>query len=144
MTQRGAGPRVLSSEGAQRIESAIADYRTHNTDFNDMQYALENEPRDDAWAAAAEARIAAFLQAESVGYSGLEVAPPRCSATVCRVSATALPGLDTEAPEANWQLLMSGLYGQPWFKASFVDPQTVVTFRGDAVVYVNTFLRAPD
>lgn len=142
-TSAGAGPRALSSDGAQRIASAVAAYREHDTDFADMQYLLENEARDDAWAEAVEARIAAFLQAEAGGYSGLEIAPPRCSATVCRVAATALPGLDTEAPEANWQRLMSRMQNQPWFAATFIDMQLLVTQRGDAIVYVGTYLRGP-
>lgn len=107
-----------------------------------MQYLLDTGPRD-TWADDAQARIAGFLQTEAGAYSGLKVAPPRCSATVCRVAATALPGLDTEAPEANWQMLMSGMYGQPWFPATFVDTQMLVTERDGAIVYVGTFLRGP-
>ena len=138
------GLRMLSAEGAQRIAEVIAAQRKRDTDFDDVHFMLENEPRDAAWAEAAEARISEFLRVEGAGYSGLEVAPPRCSATVCGLSATALPGLEMDAPHANWQKLMFLLGNQPWFRTAFDGPELLVTDRDGATVYVATFMRLPE
>lgn len=139
---RGA-PRPISVAGERRIEAVIAEARTHSTDFDDRQTLLEHEARDTTSAAAAEAQLATILRDYSAGHSGLELAPPRCSDTVCALTATALPGLGTDAPNANAQALFSRLMSDPRFQAAFSDPSMLVTSRDDAVVYVATVLRTP-
>ncbi|WP_394003666.1 hypothetical protein ACF3M1_02615 [Luteimonas sp. WGS1318] len=136
-----AGPRPLSAAGERRIADVIAGVRLHNTDFDDRYTLLEHDAREAVSADAAEAQLAAFLHEYGAGYNGLELAPLRCSDTVCTITATALPGLGTDAPHANAQALFARLMADPRFQAAFSDPAMMVTSRDGAVVYVATFLR---
>lgn len=136
-----AGPRPLSVAGERRIAEVIAEMRPHNTDFDDRYTLLEHDAREAVSADAAEARLEAILQGHGAGYGGLELAPARCSDTVCTITATALPGLGTDVPQANAQALFARLMADPRFQAAFSDPAMMVTTRDGAVVYVATFLR---
>ncbi len=138
-----AGPRPLSAAGERRIADAIAGMRLNNTDFDERQTLLAHDAREAVAADAAEGQLAAFLHAYGAGYTGLELAAPRCSDTVCTITATALPGLGTDAPNANAQALFARLMSDPRFQAGFSDPAMMVTSRDGAVVYVTTFLRTP-
>ncbi|WP_143704016.1 MULTISPECIES: hypothetical protein [Luteimonas] len=142
-TLPAAGPRPLSTEGERRIADTIAYTRVHDIEFDDMQTLLEHDARDAVSADAIEGRIVEHMRVHGARYSGLEIAPPRCTDTLCSLNATALPGLTTDAAHADAQALFRGMYAEPWFRESLGDPTLMVTIRDGAVVYVSTFLREP-
>lgn len=142
--QEPVGLGMLSAEGERRVAEAVAGIRRSDAHFDDLQTLLEIEPRDKAWADAVEARISEFLRVHGAGYSGLEVARPRCTETICEIIATAVQGSGPDAPQANWQALMIRMFAEPWFNESLIDPRLTMTVRDGSVVHIATFLRRPD
>lgn len=137
----GAGPMPISDENLRRADGVIAEMRLHDSDLDDLYTLLDTEGRDAAWSDAAEAQLVAFLRTHGGGYDGLEVKPPRCSASVCEMIAVAQPGLGTDAANANWQALLGELFGQTWFGNTFDSQSMGVMPRDGSAVYVSTFLR---
>lgn len=137
----GAGPMPISDENLRRADGVIAEMRLHDSDLDDLYTLLDTEGRDAAWSDAAEAQLVAFLRTHGGGYDGLEVKPPRCSASVCEMIAVAQPGLGTDAANANWQALLGELFGQTWFGNTFDSPRMGVMPKDGSAVYVSTFLR---
>ncbi|VXC02537.1 exported hypothetical protein [Luteimonas sp. 9C] len=137
----GAGPMLISDANLRRADAVVAEMRLHDSDLDDLYTLLDGEGRDAAWSDAAEAQLVAFLRTHGGGYDGLEVKPPRCSTSVCEMIAVAQPGLGTDAANANWQALISTLFGQDWFRNTFDSPRSGVVIRDGSVIYISTFLR---
>jgi len=136
------GPRPMSADNERRVAEAIPDMRLRDDHMDDLYTLLEGEGREPAWSDAAEERLAEFLRTHGAGYVALEVSPPRCSATVCEMTAVARPGSGTDVPNANWQRLLGEMYGQDWFQRDFVDQRMTMTIVDGSALYVTTFMRA--
>lgn len=136
------GLKVMSAESERHVAEAVAQLRAHDSHFDDLQTLLEIEPRDQAWADAMEARISAFLRVHGAEYSGLEVAPPRCTETLCEITAMAVQG-GPGASQSGWHALMFRLFSEAWFQQSLIDPRVTMTGRDGAVIHIATFLRKP-
>ena len=137
-----AGPMPMTDENLRRAGNVISELRLHNSDMDDLYMLLDHEGRDAAWSEAAEAQLTAFLRTYGAGYDGLEVKPPRCSASACEMVAVAQPGLDTQAAHANWQRLLGVMYGQDWFRNTFVDQRMAMMIKDGSAIYVTNFMRA--
>ncbi|MDR7192386.1 hypothetical protein [Luteimonas terrae] len=132
----------MSDDNLRRVQDVITDMRLRDSDMDDLYTLLDHEGRDAAWSDAAEAQLMAFLRMHGAGYDGLEVKPPRCSASACEMIAVAQPGLGTEAAHANWQRLLGVMYAQDWFRNTFADQRMGMMRKDGSAIYVTNFMRA--
>jgi hypothetical protein len=134
-------PSPISREGQVRVTAMGEDLRKADPLFNDLYTLLETEGRDANWSSTIEDSFNASLRANGRGYGGLEVSEPRCSKSICYISAVVRPGASAKANNTDWQRLILNAYNEPWFAENFVDARTTVGGDKRGAIYISFFER---
>ena len=117
------------------------DLRKSDPLFDDLYKLLESEGRDENWSSIIEDSFNASLRANGRGYGGLEVSEPRCSKSICYISAVARPGTSSRSSNSDWQRLIQSAYTEPWFAEKFVDASTTLGGDQRGTIYISFFER---
>ena len=137
-----AGARPLSAEGERRVEKFLAGLRTTGTDANDYETLGRSEPADPDWSPQLEALIRQTIARHAHEFGRLEIGQPRCSKSLCMLTAVATTREPQALPQADFQrLIYTYMMQEPWFRASFFDAHTTVAGDATGDVYVSYFIR---
>lgn len=137
-----AGARPLSAEGERRLEKFLAGLRTTSTDANDYETLGRSEAADPDWSPRLEALIRQTIERHAHEFGRLEIGQPRCSKSLCMLTAVATTRDPQALPQADFQrLIYTYMMQEPWFRASFFDASTTVAGDATGDVYVSYFIR---
>ncbi|WAC64148.1 hypothetical protein OVA13_05060 [Pseudoxanthomonas sp. SL93] len=123
------------------MEKFLAGLRIASSDARDYETLGRSEPADPDWSPRLEALIQQTIERHAHEFGHLEISRPRCSKSLCMLTAVATTRNPQQRAQADFQRLVSHLMQEPWFRASFFDAST--TMAGDATgdVYVSYFIR---
>jgi hypothetical protein len=134
------GPRPMSADGQARIDAALPRLDRLDNDGQDYASLARAEAPDPDWSPRLEQLLQQAIEQYGRGYTGLEVSRPRCTRTVCMLTAVAQVQ-ETQHPNADWQRLTFRIAKEPWFKETFFDTRTTVTSDQQGALYVTYFVR---
>jgi len=138
----GARARPLSAEGERRLDKFLAGLRTTSTDAQDYETLGRSEPADPDWSPRLEALIQQAIDRHAHEFGRLEIGRPRCSKSLCMLTAVATTRHPQQLPQADFQrLIYTYMMPEPWFRESFFDANTTVAGDATGDVYVTYFIR---
>ncbi len=137
-----AGARPLSPEGERRLEKFLEGLRTTSSDANDYEALGRSEPADPDWSPRLEALIQQTIERHAHEFGRLEIGRPRCSKSLCMLTAVATTRDPQQLAQADFQrLIYVYMMPEPWFRASFFDASTTVAGDATGDVFVTYFIR---
>jgi hypothetical protein len=132
----------LSAEGERRLDKFLAGLRSSSTDAQDYETLGRSEPADPDWSPRLEALIQQAIDRHAHEFGRLEIGRPRCSKSLCMLTAVATTRHPQQLPQADFQrLIYTYMMPEPWFRASFFDASTTVAGDATGDVYVSYFIR---
>jgi hypothetical protein len=135
------GVRPLSAEGERRVDKFLAGLRTSSTDAKDYETLGRSEPADPDWSPRLEALIQQVIERHAREFSRLEISRPRCSKSLCMLTAVATTRNPQQLAQADFQRLVSYMMQETWFRESFFDASTTISTDAAGNVYVSYFIR---
>lgn len=136
-----AGVRPLSVEGERRVSKFLAGLRTTSTDAKDYETLGRSEPADPDWSPRLEALIQQVIERHAREFSRLEISRPRCSKSLCMLTAVATTRNPQQLAQTDFQRLVGHMMQETWFRESFFDASTTVAGDASGDVYVSYFIR---
>lgn len=136
-----AGVRPLSSEGERRLETFLAGLRNASTDAKDYETLGRSEPADPDWSPRLESLIQRTIDRHAGEFGQLEIGRPRCSRSLCMLTAVAIARDPQQPGPSDYQRLVSYMMQEPWFRESFFDASTTVATDATGNVFVSYFIR---
>lgn len=138
----GVGARPLSAEGERRLAEFLAGLRTSSSNVGDFELLGRSEPADPDWSPRLEAMIQQVIDRRGHEFSQLEIGRPRCSKSLCMLTAVATTRNPQHLPQADFQrLVYTYMVAEPWFRDSFFDASTTVAADTTGSVFVTYFIR---
>ena len=135
------GPRPLTQENEQRLQSFAGELASDSATFRDYLDLSEREARDPDWSDRVERLILESILRNGARFTTLQMSRPYCSQTICTLTATG--GLNTQEASSDWQRLMSLVMNEPWFRQYFVDAVSHVKMDQAGAMYIMFFIRKP-
>lgn len=118
------GPQPLSAEGESRIAAQLELLRQAGSWVANHESLFDSEEADPEWSRRVEALLGEAILRHAGLYTGLELSPPRCTRSVCRLAAVGTsPTLPVPADQ-NFQQLVLRIMNEPWFMQEFMDSGT--------------------
>lgn len=137
-----AGARPLSAEGERRLDKFMTGLRNSSADAQDYETLGRSEPADPDWSPRLEALIQQTIERHAHEFGRLEIGRPRCSKSLCMLTAVATTRHPQQLPQADFQrLIYAYMMPEPWFRESFFDVSTTVAGDATGDVYVSYFIR---
>ena len=136
-----AGARPLSAEGERRLEKFLAGLRNASTDAKDYETLRRSEPADPDWSPRLEALIQRTIDRHAGEFGQLEIGRPRCSRSLCMLTAVAIARNPQSPGPGDYQRLVGYMMQEPWFRESFFDASTTVATDATGNVFVSYFIR---
>lgn len=133
-------PTSMDPQNRERIESYIESHIRSGSAISDYAELVKSEQSDPEWSRKLESLIDATIFANSKGLGGMQVAPTKCTRTVCMVAATSSNG---RAPSSRdgWSRMPVILMNQPWFMANFHDSANSMSNDKSGNVYLIFMIR---
>ncbi|KRA44234.1 hypothetical protein [Pseudoxanthomonas sp. Root630] len=132
----------MSPEGERRLEKFLEGLRTTSSDANDYEALGRSEPADPDWSPRLEALIQQTIERHAHEFGRLEIGRPRCSKSLCMLTAVATTRDPQQLAQADFQrLIYVYMMPEPWFRASFFDASTTVAGDATGDVFVTYFIR---
>jgi hypothetical protein len=137
-----AGARPLSAEGERRLEKFLAGLRNTSSDAKDYEALGRSEPADPDWSPRLEMLIQQTIDRHAHEFGRLEIGRPRCSKSLCMLTAVATTRNPQQLAQADFQrLIYTYMMPELWFRESFFDANTTVAGDETGDVYVSYFIR---
>ena len=133
--------RPLSAEGERRLEKFLAGLRNSSTDAKDYETLGRSEPADPDWSPQLEALIQRTIERHAGEFGQLEIGRPRCSRSLCMLTAVATARNPQQPGPTDYQRLVSYMMQEPWFRESFFDASTTMSTDATGNVFVSYFIR---
>lgn len=134
------GPSPMSQAGQVRVDAMLERLRQSDRNTEEYELLAGSEPRDADWSGRMEATLRHAILRHGGASTGLEVSAPRCTQTLCRLTA-ASHAAATDRPDSDWQRLVYAIAGERWWRQEFFDVSTSVTSDDRGMLYVTYFLR---
>ncbi len=131
----------LSAEGERRLDKFLAGLRATSTDAQDYETLGRSEPADPDWSPRLEALIQQAIDRHAHEFGRLEIGRPRCSKSLCMLTAVATTRNPQQLAQADYQRLVGHMMQEPWFRESFFDASTTMASDATGLVYVSYFIR---
>lgn len=136
------GARPLSAEGERRLDKFLAGLRNTSSDVGDFELLGRSEPADPDWSPRLEALIQQVIDRRGHEFGQLEIGRPRCSKSLCMLTAVATTRSPQQPAQADFQrLVYTYMVAEPWFRESFFDASTTVAADATGNVFVTYFIR---
>jgi hypothetical protein len=135
------GARALSTEGERRVEKFLAGLRIASSDARDYETLGRSEPADPDWSPRLEALIQQTIERHAHEFGHLEISRPRCSKSLCMLTAAGTTRNPHLLAHADFQRLVGHMMQEPWFRASFFDASTTVAGDSTGNIYASYFIR---
>jgi len=136
-----AGAQPLSAEGERWLDTFLTGLRAASADARDYETLGRSEPADPEWSPRLEALIQQAIDRQAHEFGRLEIGRPRCSRSLCMLTAVATTRNPQQLAQADYQRLVGYMMQEPWFRASFFDARTTVAADATGGVFVSYFIR---
>lgn len=137
-----AGARPLSAEGKRRLDKFLAGLRNTSSNAGEFELLGRSEPADPDWSPRLEMLIQQTIDRHAHEFGRLEIGRPRCSKSLCMLTAVATTRNPQQLAQADFQrLIYTYMMPEPWFRESFFDANTTVAGDETGDVYVSYFIR---
>jgi hypothetical protein len=133
--------RPLSAEGERRVDTFLAGLRTASSDAKDYETLGRSEPADPDWSPRLEALIQQVIERHAREFGHLEISKPRCSKSLCMLTAVATTRNPQHVGRTDYQRLVGYMMQEPWFREAFFDASTTVSSDATGNVFVSYFIR---
>lgn len=133
--------RALSAEGERRVDKFLAGLRTASSDAKDYETLGRSEPADPDWSPRLETLIEQMIERHAREFGHLEISKPRCSRSLCMLTAVATTRNPPQLAQADFQRLVGYMMQEPWFRESFFDASTTMAADATGDVFVSYFIR---
>lgn len=137
-----AGARPLSAEGERRLDKFLAGLRNTSSNAGEFELLGRSEPADPDWSPRLEMLIQQTIDRHAHEFGRLEIGRPRCSKSLCMLTAVATTRNPQQLAQADFQrLIYAYMMPEPWFRESFFDANTTVAGDETGDIYVSYFIR---
>jgi hypothetical protein len=137
-----AGARPLSAEGERRLDKFLTGLRNTSSNAGEFELLGRSEPADPDWSPRLEMLIQQTIDRHAHEFGRLEIGRPRCSKSLCMLTAVATTRNPQQLAQADFQrLIYTYMMPEPWFHESFFDANTTVAGDETGDVYVSYFIR---
>lgn len=133
------GLKPLTMEDERRLQAFVDSGARYNADQRDYELLASKEAPDTEWSDATERQLEDVIRRHAARFTALHASAPHCTRTLCRMLATG--GFNSDAPDADWQRLMSDVQRDPALRSAFVDQHTAVGGDEKGVMFVTYLVR---
>ena len=132
--------RPMEPRNSDRVSDYLQSHIDSGSSVSDYAQLLRSEPPDPDWSPRIESLIDSSIAANSKGLAGMQVAPTKCSRTVCMVVATSNTGAGPPSKNG-WSRMPLILMNQPWFSENFHDAANSMTNDGEGNIHLLFMVR---
>lgn len=133
------GPAPLSAENIGRVAKFAEGLAAGNERQKEFLHLATHEELDPEWSPQMQDALGRALRERQGGRTGLEIGEPRCTRSICTISA--VPYRNVLDDTNDWQALMVEVMNEPWFQEHFFDASTTMGSDDRGLIYLTYFVR---